>query len=82
MCGIVGFTHQNRTSGHDPGNDLIQRATRSLVHRGPDQQGVWESEHISLGVVRLKIVDLEHGDQPMRDEASGTVIVFNGEIYN
>ncbi|MGH9555785.1 MAG: asparagine synthase (glutamine-hydrolyzing), partial [Terriglobales bacterium] len=53
-----------------------------LVHRGPDQQGVWESEHISLGVVRLKIVDLEHGDQPMQDEASGTVIVFNGEIYN
>ncbi len=78
MCGIVGFTHQNRTSS----NDLIQRATRSLVHRGPDQQGVWESEQISLGVVRLKIVDLEHGNQPMRDEASGTVIVFNGEIYN
>jgi asparagine synthase (glutamine-hydrolysing) len=78
LCGIVGFTHQNRTSDHD----LIQRATRSLVHRGPDQQGVWESEHISLGVVRLKIVDLEHGDQPMHDEASGTVIAFNGEIYN
>ncbi|MGH9650336.1 MAG: asparagine synthetase B family protein, partial [Terriglobales bacterium] len=82
MCGIVGFTHQDRTPGGDLGNDLIGRATRSLVHRGPDQQGVWESEHISLGVVRLKIVDLEHGDQPMRDEASGTVIVFNGEIYN
>jgi asparagine synthase (glutamine-hydrolysing) len=78
LCGIVGFTHPNRT----PGDDLIRRATRSLVHRGPDQQGVWESENISLGAVRLKIVDLEHGDQPMLNDRAGTVIVFNGEIYN
>lgn len=80
MCGIVGFTHKTRAQA----SDRIHRATRSLTHRGPDQQGAWESEHISLGAVRLKIIDLEHGDQPMveRSPAGETVIVYNGEIYN
>jgi asparagine synthase (glutamine-hydrolysing) len=55
---------------------------RSIVHRGPDQQGVWESAHVSLGAVRLKIIDLEHGEQPMLSDDGETVLVFNGEIYN
>lgn len=77
MCGIVGFTHFERRA--DPSR--IRRAIRSLVHRGPDQQGVYESEVVSLGAVRLKIIDLEHGQQPMTS-GDGTTIVFNGEIYN
>ncbi len=52
------------------------------MHRGPDQQGVYESDSISLGVVRLRIIDLEGGDQPIRSADGDTVIVFNGEIYN
>jgi len=80
LCGIVGFTHNDRAAA----GDRIQRATGSLVHRGPDQQGVYESERISLGAVRLKIIDLEHGNQPIIERtASGeVVIVYNGEIYN
>ena len=54
--------------------------TRSITHRGPDQQGVWESDQVSLGAVRLKIIDLDHGAQPMI--SGDTVLVFNGEIYN
>lgn len=76
MCGIAGFTH--RRSRPDP--DLIRRATQSIVHRGPDQQGVFESDLVSLGAVRLKIIDLEGGTQPFH--AGGCVIVFNGEVYN
>jgi asparagine synthase (glutamine-hydrolysing) len=53
-----------------------------LIHRGPDQQGVWESAMISLGAVRLQIIDLEHGQQPMQANGGDTIIVFNGEIYN
>ncbi len=53
-----------------------------MRHRGPDQQGVYESPVISLGAVRLKIIDLEAGDQPMFSDDRDTVIVFNGEIYN
>ncbi|MBI2679885.1 MAG: asparagine synthase (glutamine-hydrolyzing) [Candidatus Solibacter usitatus] len=78
MCGIAGFTHLQRPA--DP--SLIQRITASLIHRGPDQQGVYESPRISLGAVRLKVIDLASGDQPMVSQDGATVIAFNGEIYN
>ena len=55
---------------------------RRIIHRGPNQQGVFESEAVSLGAARLKIIDLEGGDQPIISEDGDTVIVFNGEIYN
>lgn len=76
MCGIVGFTHKNWS----PSPERIQSATATLIHRGPDQQGVFQSRMVSLGATRLKIIDLGSGDQPIT--ASGTTIVFNGEIYN
>ena len=78
MCGIAGFTH----SDQGPHPDRIWQITRALTHRGPDRQDVWESAHVSLGAVRLKIIDLEHGDQPMASDDGDTVLVFNGEIYN
>ena len=54
----------------------------SLTHRGPDQQGIFQSEFVSLGATRLKILDLEGGDQPIISEDGDLVIAFNGEIYN
>jgi asparagine synthase (glutamine-hydrolysing) len=54
----------------------------SLAHRGPDQQGVYETERVSLGVARLRIIDLDGGDQPIYSADGDTVIVFNGEVYN
>ena len=78
MCGIAGFTHYR----HRPDSTRIRQATQSLTHRGPDQHGTFESDSISLGAVRLRIIDLEGGDQPLSSEDGSTVIVFNGEIYN
>jgi len=78
LCGIVGFTHLN--SYAHPGR--LQSAVRSLIHRGPNQQGAFESNTVSLGATRLKIIDLAGGDQPIFDETRDTVIAFNGEIYN
>jgi asparagine synthase (glutamine-hydrolysing) len=78
MCGIAGFTHGCRAAA--PGR--IQSAVATLIHRGPNQQGVFESEAISLGAARLKIIDIGGGDQPIVSEDGNTVIVFNGEIYN
>jgi asparagine synthase (glutamine-hydrolysing) len=78
LCGITGFTHASRVFDRD----RIRTATDSLIHRGPDQQGTYECNDISLGAVRLKIIDLEAGQQPMHSADGGTVIVFNGEIYN
>ncbi|HLH10016.1 MAG TPA: asparagine synthase (glutamine-hydrolyzing) [Terriglobales bacterium] len=78
MCGIAGFTHKDWV----PASDRIVKAVSTLVHRGPDQQGVFRSDICSLGATRLKILDLEGGNQPITSSDSDTTIVFNGEIYN
>ena len=78
MCGIAGFTHRSRPAS--PGR--IEAATQSLHHRGPDQWGVHVAPDVSLGAVRLRIIDLVGGEQPIYSADRDTVIVFNGEIYN
>ena len=78
MCGIVGFTRKSWS----PDRERIGAAVTTIIHRGPDQQGVFESSLVSLGVTRLKIIDLSTGDQPICSENGDAVIVFNGEIYN
>src|SRR5271155_5074763 len=78
LCGIVGFTHKRWV----PDSDRIRNATATLIHRGPDQQGVLQSSVCSIGATRLKIIDLGSGDQPILSEDGDVAIVFNGEIYN
>ena len=78
MCGIAGFTTRNRP----PNAALARRITEALRHRGPDQQGVFETSAATLCAVRLKIIDLSGGDQPFLSEDGDTAIAFNGEIYN
>ncbi len=78
MCGILGYTHISR--GLPPG--VLSAGLAALIHRGPDQQGSFTSPHVSLGATRLRIVDLDGGDQPMQSRDRDTVIAFNGEIYN
>ena len=79
MCGIVAlFSHR------DPISDtVLQRATHSLHHRGPDGQGHWLSSDrlVALGHTRLSIIDLTTGDQPIASEDGQTRIVVNGEFY-
>jgi asparagine synthase (glutamine-hydrolysing) len=80
MCGIVGYIGPTDKAPKD-----LDKALALLKHRGPDDSGTWanESGMVRLGHTRLSIVDLsEAGAQPMRDEISGNVLVFNGEIYN
>jgi len=75
MCGINGFNFQNR--------ELIQKMNEKIKHRGPDQDGIFLDEDISLGHRRLSIIDLsESGRQPIFNEDKSLCIVFNGEIYN
>jgi asparagine synthase (glutamine-hydrolysing) len=78
VCGITGYTHRGRV--FSPA--AINGATDTLVHRGPDQQGNYESAEVSLGAVRLKIIDLAAGAQPFFSDDRKTILVFNGEIYN
>jgi len=78
LCGIVGYTHKSWT----PPPRRIQEATATLIHRGPDQQGVFQSSLFSMGAARLKIIDLDSGNQPILSEDGDFGIAFNGEIYN
>jgi asparagine synthase (glutamine-hydrolysing) len=75
ICGINGFTW------NDP--ELIQKMNLALQHRGPDDQGVYVDDVVSLGHRRLAIIDLsDAGRQPKCNEDGSIWIVFNGEIYN
>ena len=78
MCGIGGFTRLGEAG--EPG--VARRIVDSLYHRGPDQQGIFEGCVVTLCAVRLRVVDLAGGDQPLVSADGNTVLVFNGEIYN
>lgn len=75
MCGICGITGIGDKK-------LINRMCKILRHRGPDDWGVFVDSKISLGNVRLSIIDLSGGHQPIHNEDSSIWVSFNGEIYN
>jgi asparagine synthase (glutamine-hydrolysing) len=54
----------------------------AIRHRGPDDDGVYVSGRVGLGMRRLAIIDLKTGQQPIRNEDGTIILVFNGEIYN
>jgi asparagine synthase (glutamine-hydrolysing) len=62
--------------------DLLRQMTRAIAHRGPDGEGTYFSGPVGLGHLRLAIIDLNTGAQPMTNEDGTCWIVFNGEIYN
>lgn len=78
MCGILGYTHVRRRLPRG----VMETALGRLNHRGPDHHGRFESELVSLGATRLRIVDLESGDQPLISPDGDVIVVFNGEIFN
>lgn len=81
MCGIAGILPRE-PSDPDRLDALVRRMTDAIVHRGPDEEGFYVTPHVALGVRRLSIIDVAHGQQPMLTNDRSKVIVFNGEIYN
>src|SRR6478735_7631743 len=79
MCGMAAIL--SRQAPVAPAT--IERATRSLYHRGPDGQRHWISAdgRVALGHARLSIIDLTTGDQPIASEDEQTRIIVNGEFY-
>jgi len=84
MCGLAGvFARRNWSS--DELHGIVSRMTGAIVHRGPDDSGIWvnPSEGIGLGFRRLAIVDLSaQGHQPMPSASGRFILIFNGEVYN
>jgi asparagine synthase (glutamine-hydrolysing) len=80
VCGIYGVVD---FQGEGVERSVIERMTRTLRHRGPDDQGIHVDGPLGLGHRRLAIIDLSPtGHQPMASPDGGAVIVYNGETYN
>jgi asparagine synthase (glutamine-hydrolysing) len=79
MCGIAGLMSldERPVSLVD-----VRRMCAALFHRGPDEDGYYLGSHVGLGMRRLRIIDLETGSQPVRNEDGTVWVVLNGEIYN
>lgn len=77
MCGICGFIgkKENRAA-------VLADMMDAIRHRGPDSDGIYQKDNVSLGFCRLSIIDLEGGNQPIFNEDGTICLVFNGEIYN
>lgn len=86
MCGIAGFFNEkeNYKDGEERWVSVLEQMNRRQKHRGPDEDGIFLAEHCGLAHVRLSIIDLPAGQQPMvrREGENVWAIVYNGEIYN
>ena len=77
MCGITGFINKDKNK-----KEIIEDMAKTLIHRGPDGQGYYIDDDIALAHLRLAIIDLKGGKQPIYNEDKTKVIVYNGEVYN
>jgi asparagine synthase (glutamine-hydrolysing) len=80
MCGIAGIVSSE--SGAVIDRESIHRMCNQIVHRGPDDEGIYAQGSAGLGMRRLSIIDLSGGHQPISNEDKSVWVVFNGEIYN
>lgn len=81
MCGIAGIF--NYHSSNEPSTERNVKKMLTLIkHRGPDESGVYINQNIGIGSVRLSIIDLSSGQQPMSDITERYWIVYNGEVFN
>ncbi len=79
MCGISGIINFHKK----PEGNFLLEMNKSIQYRGPDHQAVWSNNFCSIGVVRLKIIDLsDNANQPFFDKEKKVTVIYNGEIYN
>ena len=79
MCGIAGIV---RWDGRPVLESEVRAMCAAMVHRGPDDEGIYVGDGVALGMRRLSIIDLDSGHQPVSNEDGSVWVVFNGEIYN
>lgn len=82
MCGINGIIDFNGIYTSSVRHDIVHCMNDKIIHRGPDSEGIFDSDHVTMGMRRLSIIDLNTGSQPIYNEDKSVAVVFNGEIYN
>jgi asparagine synthase (glutamine-hydrolysing) len=80
MCGIAGLISSSELGEADASK--VREMNRAMIHRGPDSDGEFMSEHVMLAMRRLSIIDVAGGKQPLFNETGEIAITCNGEIYN
>jgi asparagine synthase (glutamine-hydrolysing) len=80
MCGIVGYVDLKRAGRVE--ERILDRMANALIHRGPDSRGYFVEPNAGIGTRRLRIIDLETGDQPLFNEDRSLALSCNGEIFN
>ncbi len=79
MCGLAGYFSEKKIRQDDK---LLDRMIAKIAYRGPDNKSVFVENHVGLAHVRLSIIDLEKGNQPISNADNSLFIVFTGEIFN
>ncbi|MFC7061079.1 asparagine synthase (glutamine-hydrolyzing) [Halobacillus seohaensis] len=81
MCGFIGVLRMGHSANQDDVRSF-EESNELIKHRGPDEEGYYHDDYISLGFRRLSIIDIDSGNQPFHFEDDRFWMVFNGEIYN
>ncbi len=78
MCGVAGILNYTQRTG----SDIVNRMLSRINHRGPDESGIYSGAEVTMGSVRLSIIDIASGQQPLSDATGRYWIVYNGELFN
>jgi asparagine synthase (glutamine-hydrolysing) len=76
ICGVLGFQRPEQAA------PMVRAMLGKMVHRGPDDEGLFVDRSVAIGMRRLSIIDLTGGQQPLFNEEGTLAVIFNGEIYN
>ena len=82
MCGIAGWINLKQSDAKDHSDAVLHSMCETILHRGPNSEGLWLDHTVALGMRRLSIIDLHTGDQPVFSEDKSVVVMMNGELYN
>lgn len=82
MCGITGWLNLDKTKPNHDAEAVLHSMCETIVHRGPDSEGLWIDDQAALGMRRLSIIDLKTGDQPVFNCDRSVIVMMNGELYN
>lgn len=82
MCGIAGWINLKQSDSNAGAEPVLHSMCDTIVHRGPNSEGLWVDDTVALGMRRLSIIDLKTGDQPVFSCDRSVIVMMNGELYN
>lgn len=82
MCGINGLYDFRKNFSRENNWELVHQMNEKIIYRGPNHEGMYQHENLTMGMRRLAIQDLNLGNQPIYNETKNLIIIFNGEVYN